>query len=203
MRVVAAGSIPPNPPYAPPSPTIRQRSPVIFPSRVKPISMYWTCPRPWVMATMFSERLSTHFTGRPNRMAEAATTRYSAPAPALAPNAPPTSGTTTRTCAGSSPRASAISPHTRCGICVAGWMVTRWPCPSSPGTTAIAAPSIGTTASRWFSMRARTTTSASSSTPAPSPSRRPTARLEPMASICTGAPGASAASMSVTDGSGS
>ena len=42
-------------------------------------------------------------------------------------------------------------------------MVRSWPSPSGPGTTAIELPSMGMTAMRWFSIRARTTTSAPAS----------------------------------------
>ena len=67
----------------------------------------------------------------------------------------------------------------------------------------MALPSIGTTAIRWLTNRPRTTTSASSSGSGPSRSRRPTAKLEPMASNWTGASGWSAASASITASNGS
>ena len=38
----------------------RTRMPTMAPSLVKPISTYCTWPRPWAMATRFSERLSVH-----------------------------------------------------------------------------------------------------------------------------------------------
>ena len=57
-------SVPPNPPYAPASPITRHRIPVIVPSRLSPSSTYWTCAAPCVIPIMFSERDSTHLTGR-------------------------------------------------------------------------------------------------------------------------------------------
>ena len=82
-------------------------------------------------------------------------------------------------------------------------MVRSWPAPSSPGTTAMALPSMGTTAMRWFTNRPRTTTSASASGWFPGGSCRPAARLPGTSSNCRGAPSASAASGSVTTPSGS
>ena len=73
---------------------------MIVPSRVKPISTCWTCARPWVIATMFSERVSVHFTGRPSSCAAFTATAYSAYMPVLAPKPPPTAGAITRTCSG-------------------------------------------------------------------------------------------------------
>ena len=43
--------------------------PRILPSRVAAISMNWIWSRPWWVATMFSLRVSVHFTGRPSRLA--------------------------------------------------------------------------------------------------------------------------------------
>ncbi len=45
--------------------------PTIVPSRLQPSSTYCTWPRPCGIAIRFSERVSTHFTGRSNRSAAA------------------------------------------------------------------------------------------------------------------------------------
>ena len=51
------------------------RRPAIVPSLVKPISTYCTWPRPWGIATRFSERVSAHTTGRPSVRATPMTRR--------------------------------------------------------------------------------------------------------------------------------
>ncbi len=63
--------------YAPASQTTRPLTPTIVPSRRRPISMSCTWPRPWVIAVMFSERVSVHFTGRLSCRTRVAATMYS------------------------------------------------------------------------------------------------------------------------------
>ena len=62
-----------------------------------------TWPRPWPMATRFSERVSAHRTGRPTRRASSASSSSSGPGWDLAPKPPPTSGQITRTSLGRQP----------------------------------------------------------------------------------------------------
>ena len=63
-----------------------------------------TCARPCVIATMFSERVSTQRDRAVRAGAPAsATSACSTSAPNFAPNAPPTAGVMTRTCSGGSP----------------------------------------------------------------------------------------------------
>ena len=75
--------------------------------------------------------------------------------------------------------------------------------PSGSGTTAMALVSMGTGARRWFTNRPRTTTSAPASTSASSGSANACATFVPNAGHSSGAPSATAASTSVTAGSGS
>ena len=171
---------------------MRHRIPTIVPSRFSPISTYCTWPRPWPIATMFSERVSTHLTGRPSSIADLAATTPSDEM-CFAPNEPPTLGAITRRRSASMPSEPASTPRIMCGIWHAR-CTTRSKSPSS-GTTAIALPSIGTTATRWFSKRPRTTTSAPSSASS-RPVCMPMTMFEPIASNCSGASDASAASMS-------
>ena len=201
VRVEPIASVPPNPPYAPASPITRQRMPVIVPSRLSPSSTYWTCERPCDIPTMFSERDSTHRMGRFSSHDTRAAICASAHQ-CLAPNEPPTCGAITRSAFMSTPMMPATSIFTMCGIWHARCSVTSCPRPSSPGTTAHAEPSIGTTATRWFTNRPRTITSASSSG-SPGLPRLPPQTLDPRSSNSSGAPGASASSRSMTAGSGS
>ena len=150
---------------------------------------------------MFSERVSTHVTARPRWRATPMATTCSAVMPALPPKPPPTSGAITRIWRGFRPKMRAANMPNRWGIWVETCTTSSWPSPSSPGCTVMALPSIGTTAMRWFSKRPRTTTSAPASG-SPS-SRRPAARLLPMASNCSGASSASASSMSTAASNGS
>jgi len=119
----------------------------------------WTWPRPCVIVIRFSLRVSTHCTGRPSRCATAATTISSGRAPALAPNPPPMSGTTTRTAPSSSPSEDAISARSPNGV----WLVAQTLSRPPSGTATMASGSIGTGASRWLTKRARMVTSAPSS----------------------------------------
>ncbi len=118
----------------------------------------------------------------------------------FAPNAPPTCGATTRTRPGSIPAAADCILQKAWGICVPTKIVSSCPSPSSPGITAMALPSMGTTATRWFSNRARTTTSAPSSGSALFPPTAEVTRFVPMPSKSSGAAGSSAASGSTTAG---
>ena len=110
---------------------------------------------------MSSLRVATHTTGAPSRIASAATTSCSGYSPALPPKPPPTGGVTTRTRLASTPSPVARSWRNRCGIWVAPYTSRR---PSACTTAAAACGSIGATAMRWFTRRARTTTSASPNT---------------------------------------
>ncbi len=96
MYVGPRASEPPNPAYAPQSPTTRTRSPTIRPSAVSPSSAYCTWPRPCI-ESIASLRVSVHFTGQPRLRAAATTAAWSAMIPALPPKAPPTCGAMTRT----------------------------------------------------------------------------------------------------------
>ena len=185
--------------YAPPSWNTFAFTPVIMPSRRSPISTCCTWARPWVIATMFSERVSVHFTGRASSCAAFTATAYSAYMPVLAPKPPPTAGAITRTCAASSPATAAIPGCTPC----AAWVGTKQVSPTPSWVTTIPFGSIGTAATRWFSMRCDTTTSASASRSGSSPNSNAMARLEPCSSKSSGAPSASAASTSITTGRGS
>src|SRR5438105_4950834 len=167
------------------------------PDGVNPISMYWTWPRPWGMATMFSDRSSTHFTGRPSFLATAMATLCSDAMPALAPKAPPTWGVTIRNVPWSTPKIRDANRSNWCGIWVATYTVNSYdPSPSEPGTTAMALPSIGTTATRWLMNRPRTTTSADANGSTSFFGTDDAARFDPNDSNCSGAPGANAASAS-------
>ncbi len=44
----------------------------MVPSREPPISTSWSWARPWPRATMLSERVSVHLSGRPTRRASQA-----------------------------------------------------------------------------------------------------------------------------------
>ncbi len=89
-----------------------------------------------------------------------------------------------------------------CGIWVAMCTVRSWSWSGPPGVTSTALPSIGATASRWFSMRTRTTCAAPASA-SPSGLRSPPAMFPATSSNWRGAPGSTAASMSTTTSSGS
>src|SRR5438034_1280265 len=176
------------------------RRPTIVPSRLAPSSTSWTCARPCVMFTMLSERDSIHRTGRPVRTAAAAQTRYSGYTASLAPKPPPTSGAMTRTRSFARPSHSARSFRMSNGTWVETHTVSR---PSSSGTTRIAYASMGTGATRWFSIRARTMTSAPASTSASHSVSNASASVDPASGNRSGAPEARAASDPTTTGIGS
>ena len=198
MYVDPVGNEPPNPAYAPHSPSIRSRSAVILPSEVRPSSAYCTWPRPCI-ESIASLRVSVHFTARPSFTAASATAPWSGPLPALPPNAPPTCGATTRTWSFSRPRVSASRSRDRCGCWVEIQIVTTSPSP--PGSTTIALPSIGAVAMRWLTIRTRTTWSAPSNGSERSLPCRRAATFVPISSNWRGASSASAASRSLTAGS--
>ena len=131
---------------------------------------------------MFSERVSTHFTGRPSSSASLAATTPSADR-CLAPKEPPTFGAITRTRSGSMPNSPERTPRTMCGIWQARCTVRSKSVPV--GSTAMALPSMGTTATRWFSKRPRTTTSAPASGSS-LPARNPMMTLLPIDSNWSG-----------------
>ena len=107
----------------------------------------------------------------------------------FAPKPPPTWGAIRRISPISIPNIAAAAMRAMCGIWQPTYTVSLWPRPSSPGSTATAPPSIGTTASRWFSNRPRTTTSAPASTSSPGGSRRPSTAFVPSSSKSNGASG--------------
>lgn len=88
------------------------------PSRLAPISTAWTCARPCVIETRFSERDFAYRTGHPSFRAAAATTANSGYTIVFAPNPPPTSGAIVRTRLLSTPSVSARSPRASNGTCV-------------------------------------------------------------------------------------
>ena len=104
--------------------------------------------------------------------------------PCLAPNPPPTAALRAWISAGSRPSSIAISSRTPCGPCD-DTQIDRPPA-GSPGTATIPPGSIGTGATRWLTMRSRTTTSASSSTPSTGPVPIALATFEPCASCTIG-----------------
>ena len=116
---------------------------------------------------MLSERVSTQRTGRPSLRASQATMTSSGYEPILAPNPPPTSGAMTRTCSGARPRRAAMASLVPWAVCVLEY------CSSRPSfhSAAAARTSSGQGATRWLTMRWRTTTSQ----PSKSDSSRPKA----------------------------
>ena len=191
-------SPPPKPAYAPASPTTRQRRPEMMPSAVSPSSAYCTCPRPCM------ESCASTWSPPPHRPAEPPRRRVRQP------------------CAGRGRRLPAERPAdvrrdhpdaTESMPSVFPNLVRQMGHPrrhrddqvvvgiSTSTTTTFG--SIGATASRWFSIRARTTTSAPSSTGALQASRAPATRLVPSSSNCSGAPSSSAVSGSTATSSGS
>ena len=105
---------------------------------------------------MFSVRVSVHRTGRPTSRASHATRMSSGAAPPFGPKPPPTSGTRTRICEASMPRAPASASRVPCGVCVVAHCVRR---PSSPHSATATRHSIGHEASRWLVNAVVTTTS--------------------------------------------
>ena len=87
------------------------------PSRLPPIFMRCSWARPCVIATMFSLRVSAQHSARPVFLAAQARVIVSRSMPILAPNPPPTSGTTTRICSGAMPRAPARMNRLTCAFC--------------------------------------------------------------------------------------
>ena len=70
----------------------RTRTAVSLPLESAASSMCWIWPRPWMLATVFSERVSFHRTGVPSLRASATHSSSSAYTSSLAPNPPPTAG---------------------------------------------------------------------------------------------------------------
>ncbi len=87
------------------------------PSRVRPMSTYWTCPRPWLQGNhvLGSGLGPLHRATEPLRERDR-DRRTRRTIPFLAPKPPPTAGATTRTCSGSSPSA----PHSGVADAVRG-----------------------------------------------------------------------------------
>ncbi len=87
------------------------------PSRPPPILMCCSWARPCDIATMFSLRVSAQRSARPVFLAAQAMVIVSRSMPILAPNPPPTSGTTTRIWSGAMPRAPARISRLTCAFC--------------------------------------------------------------------------------------
>ena len=128
------------------------------PSRLPPILMRWSWLRPWLIATRFSLRVSAQRSARPVFLAAQAMVIVSRSMPILAPNPPPTSGTTTRIWSGSMPRAPARMNRVTCAFCELAQTVSL---PFSY-SAAVARPSIGMQATRWLTKSCSTTTSQAS-----------------------------------------
>ncbi len=107
------------------------------------------------MPTRFSLRVSTQRSARPVFLAAQATTIASRSMPTLAPNPPPTSGTTTRIWSGAMPRA----PHRIRRHSCAFWELCQTVSLPPAKAAAVARPSIGMQATRWLTMSCSTTTS--------------------------------------------
>ena len=125
------------------------------PSRVAPSSNPSTIARPWCMATMFSLRVSVQRTGLPVWRAVQPTSTSSTSRP-LAPNPPPTSGATTRTCSASNPSSIPSTILSWCGVWDEIHRVSR---PSSPNWALDDRGSIGRPFRRWLINCPVTTTS--------------------------------------------
>ena len=127
----------------------------MWPSRLPPIFMCCSWARPCVIATRFSLRVSAQRSARPVFLAAQAMVIVSRSIPILAPNPPPTSGTTTRIWSGAMPRAPARMNRLICAFCELAQTVSL---PFSY-EAAVARPSIGRQATRWLTMSCSTTTS--------------------------------------------
>ena len=125
------------------------------PSRLPPILTVCRWARPWVIPSRFSLRVSVQLSAWPMCLAAQTTRIASRSRPTLAPNPPPTSGATTRMAPGSSPSTPDRMNREICAF----WVLTQAVSLPSSQVAAAARPSIGTGASRWFSMVCSTTTS--------------------------------------------
>src|SRR6185369_4633411 len=137
--------------------------------------------RPCVIPTRFSLRVSTHRSARPVCLAAQATRIASRSIPTLAPKPPPTSGATTRMASGSRPKAPAMINR----LIWAFWVLTHTVSLPPVHMAAAARPSMGTGATRWFTMSRETTTSQPSN--AVSPAGWATATFDPASgnsSVC-------------------
>ena len=186
--------------YAPMSASSSTRIPTSVPSRIDPISTNCTWARPCVRLSMLSLRDSCQRTGRPTICAARPTARYSGYTCSFAPNPPPTSGAMVRTRSFGTSSISARSERMSNGTCVDTHTVKP---PSASGTTMMPFVSMGTGARRWFTNRPRTTTSAPASASVSQFISKACATLLPDSGQSSGAPSATAASTSVTAGSGS
>ena len=101
------------------SPMRRTRMPVSLPSASAASSIFWICPRPWMVATAFSLRDSFHRTGTPCRRASATHSSSSAYTFSFEPKPPPTAGATTRTWCSGMPSVMAVISLRMWGIWVA------------------------------------------------------------------------------------
>src|SRR5207253_2995726 len=91
-------------------------SAAIVPSGAKATAASCSCSRSWPTHCACSRRVSIHFTGRPRRNAATATSTSSAYTWPLVPNAPPTSGTITRTRSAAKPSTRAITSRWLYGL---------------------------------------------------------------------------------------
>ena len=123
-----------------------------MPSRFRPSSTSCTMPRPCHIATMFSERVSVHFTGPAERERGLGDEQVLDDHALLGAEAAADRGVARRaSSAGSRPSSIAISSRTPCGPCDATQIVR--PPAGSPGTATMPPGSIGTGATRWLTMR--------------------------------------------------
>ena len=133
----------------------RAGSASLVPSPVPPMVTSWTWPRPWPRLTIDSLRVSVHATGRPSSLPGAAEQQLLGVRADLRPEAPPTSGVTTRTASASTPFTLANSSRTPCTCCDD---IHWWSRPSIHAAPA-ARGSSGHGAIRWLTNRPDTTTS--------------------------------------------
>ena len=179
--------------------------PMIVPSRLQPSSTYCTCPRPCGIAIRFSERVSTHFTGRCSRRAAAIDHAVLGREAGLAAEraADVRRDDTNASLVEVEHRRRALA-RTPCGICVDTYTVRSWPSPSSPGTDGdrVAFHRHHRDA-LVLDPRPHDDVGVGEHVVARCAAVIAAARFEPSSSNCSGASGASAASGSTTAGSGS
>ena len=78
----------------------------------------WIWSRPWCTATLPSDLVSVHLTGRPSLRASSSASTSSAVTCSFEPKPPPTSGAMTRSLCSGMPVTRASMTRSTCGICV-------------------------------------------------------------------------------------
>ncbi len=106
-------------------------------------SMCWIWPRPWIVATVFSERVSFQRTGTPCLRDSATHSSSSAYTSSLEPNPPPTAGAITRSWCSGTPSVTATITLSTWGICVEVYSVRSPPNGCGMATTARGSIAIG------------------------------------------------------------